>query len=123
DVGSRMPHLTMNVVSAAVLGAPSSRQRSQMIARDVAFAAEHAFRTMLVHKLPSWIPLPGRERYGQAMANVRREGLELIEERRARPDDGDDLLGLLIAATDDETGERMSDSQLLDETMSLLLAG
>lgn len=123
DVGARMPHLTMNVVSAAILGAPSSRQRAQTIAQDLAFASEHAFRAMLMHRLPSWLPFPGRGRFDQAMANMQREGLRLIEERRRRPNEGDDLLALLIAATDEETGEGMSDAQLLDETMSMLLAG
>lgn len=127
DVGARMPHLTMNVVSTAILGASSSRGRAQAIARELNVVTEQSFRAMLMHRLPSWLPLPGRGRFAQAMATMRREVLRLIEERRQRlhdhMDEGDDLLGMLISATDDESGEGMSDAQLLDETMSLLLAG
>lgn len=36
---------------------------------------------------------------------------------------GDDLLSLLLHATDPETGEHMSDAQLRDEVMTIFLAG
>jgi cytochrome P450 len=123
DVGSRMPHLTMNVVSAAILGSHASRRRAESVAREATFAAGYTFRAMLAHRLPRWLPLPGRERFADAMASLHREVRRLIDERRFRSDAGDDLLGLLIAATDDETGTGMTDDQLVDETMSLLLAG
>jgi cytochrome P450 len=122
DVGSRMPHLTMNVVSAAVLGAHTSRARAQAVAHELAYVTAHAFRTMVTHRLPRWLPLPGRERYARSMATLRHEVQRIIDERRQRAE-GDDLLGLLIAATHDETGACMSDEQLVDETASLLLAG
>jgi cytochrome P450 len=123
DVGSRMPHLTMNVVSAAILGSQTSRARTQAVTHELKFAIEHAFRAMIAHRLPSWLPFPGRERFGQAMANMHREVRRIIDERRGRVDEGDDLLALLISATDEETGAGMDDGQLVDETMSLLIAG
>lgn len=122
DVGSRMPHLTMNVVSAAILGAHTSRARAQAVAQELSITAEHSFRAMVTHRLPSWLPLPGRERFAQAAATMRREVQRIIDERRHRPE-GDDLLSLLIAATHDETGASMTDEQLVDETTSLLIAG
>jgi cytochrome P450 len=123
DVGSRMPHLTMNVVAAAILGSQTSPAQSQALAQEVVFATEYTFRAMIAHQLPSWLPFPGRDRFAQAMANMHREVRRLIEARRRRTDDSDDLLALLISATDDETGAGMTDEQLIDETMSLLLAG
>jgi len=123
DVGSRMPHLTINVVAAAILGSHTSRAHAQVVAQQAAFMNEHMFRAMITHRLPSWLPLPGRDRFAQATATLRREVQRIIDERRSRTGEGDDLLGLLIAATDDETGASMSDEQLVDETTSLLLAG
>jgi cytochrome P450 len=122
DVGGRMPHLTMNVVSAAILGSHASRTRAQAVAREATFMNEHIFRAMITHRLPRWLPLPGRDRFAQAKATMRREVQGLIDERR-QADEGDDLLRLLIAATDHETGAQMDDEQLIDETTSLLLAG
>lgn len=123
DIGSRMPHLTLNVVATAVLGSGCSQGRSRLLAQELSLVVEHAFRAMIMHRLPAWLPLPGRGRYQQSMATMRREGLRIIEERRRHLEDGDDLLALLITATDDDTGEGMTDEQLLDETMSLLVAG
>ncbi len=123
DVGSRMPHLTMNVVSATVLGSHASRARAQVVAQELTFMTEQMFRTMITHRLPRWLPLPGRDRFARAQGTMRREVQSIIDERRIRADEGDDLLGLLIAASDDETGTTMSDEQLVDETTSLLVAG
>ena len=47
----------------------------------------------------------------------------IIADRRRRAEGGDDLLGMLLAAQDERTGERMSDVQLRDEVMTLMLAG
>jgi cytochrome P450 len=46
----------------------------------------------------------------------------IINERRGLPDQAADLLGMLLAARDD-AGAGMSDKQLRDEVMTLLLAG
>jgi cytochrome P450 len=47
----------------------------------------------------------------------------LIQERRASGEDRGDLLSVLLFATDAETGEGMSESQLRDELMTLFIAG
>lgn len=123
DVGARMTHLTMNAVSAAMLGSQTSQARADVVAREMVFANDHAFRAMIGHRLPSWIPFPGRDRYARSVGTMQREVQHIIDERRQRADDGDDLLAMLITATDDESGVGMSDAQLIDEIMSLLIAG
>lgn len=45
-----------------------------------------------------------------------------IRKRRDRGDDGGDMLGSLLAATDDE-GRSLSDAQVLDHVLTLLFAG
>lgn len=49
----------------------------------------------------------------------------IIQTRRAQPPAAlpDDLLTLLMAAEDEETGEQMDDQQLRDELMTIMLAG
>lgn len=46
----------------------------------------------------------------------------IIRERR-RGESRDDLLGMLLHARDEDTGEQMSDEQLRDEVITMLLAG
>src|SRR6266581_3943242 len=48
---------------------------------------------------------------------------EIIEERRRHPTDSADLLTMLLDARDEETGQGMTDQQLRNEMMTLILAG
>ena len=50
DVGARMPHLTMNVVSAAMLGTRTSTAQAQAIAIEFDYAVEHIFRGMVAQQ-------------------------------------------------------------------------
>lgn len=71
---------------------------------------------------PQWLPTPGDARFHRAKARLDAVVQALIDRRR-REAPRDDLLGSFIAATDADTGERMTDGQLKDEVLTLLLAG
>ncbi len=47
----------------------------------------------------------------------------VINQRREKNEQSDDLLGMLLSAEDEETGERMSDQQLRDESVTIFSAG
>lgn len=123
DVGARMPHLTMNVTSAALLGQYTSRQQAQVVGAQFDYAQHHMFQAMVTHRVPQWLPMPGRRRFARALSTLHREIQHIIDQRRRDPAEGDDLLAMLIDATDDQTGQGMTDAQLLDETISLFFAG
>ena len=61
-------------------------------------------------------------RYKRAIAKLDEIVYGIIAERRASGRDTGDLLSMLLAARDDD-GKGMSDQQLRDETLTLLLAG
>lgn len=76
-------------------------------------------------KIP-WIP--STRRLNRATAVLDAVVNDIIEQRRQRvgsdgDSSGDDLLGMLMDARDEETGARMDDKQLRDEVMTLMLAG
>ncbi len=73
--------------------------------------------------LPDRLPMPGTTAYRLAVAELDSEVFRIIGERRGSDDDPEDLLGLLLAAEDSETGERMTDRQLRDEIFTLFMAG
>lgn len=70
---------------------------------------------------PMWLPTPTILRYKRALASLRQVVDDMISRRRSEPA-VDDLLGRLMAATDDETAP-MTDSQLRDEALNMMLAG
>jgi cytochrome P450 len=99
---------------------------------DEADAVGGALQVVLHHtieKLATFFPLPGalptpkNLRFRAALRALDRVVLSLIADRRRDGADRGDLLSMLLAARDEETGEGLSDQQLRDEVMTLLLAG
>jgi cytochrome P450 len=91
-----------------------------------------AFRTAFSHisyrmntppPVPLWLPTPRNRAFRRAKALLDRVVLEIIEARRKATTRPDDLLSLLLAAQDEETGAGMTDQQLKDEVLTLLTAG
>jgi cytochrome P450 len=73
--------------------------------------------------LPAWFPTRRGRSFARAKRVLDRVVLELIEKRRKAGGGPKDLLGLLLAAQDEETGAGMTDQQLKDEILTLLTAG
>jgi cytochrome P450 len=78
------------------------------------------FRTLV--RLPTWLPTRSNIRLGRALARLRTLVDGFIRQARARKEPGQDLMSRLILAQD-EDGNRMTDTQLRDEAMTLYLAG
>jgi cytochrome P450 len=70
---------------------------------------------------PEWFPFWSRIRFGRVRKSLRHVIEQLIAERRKAPLSGD-MLSRLLEARDDE-GRGMSDEQLLDECITIMLAG
>src|SRR5262249_54810462 len=73
--------------------------------------------------IPTWFPTPHNLAFAQAKRLLDRIVLELIAARRQAASHPDDLLSLLLAAQDEESGVRMTDRQVKDEALTLLTAG
>ncbi len=71
---------------------------------------------------PLWLPTRRNREFRRAKALLDRVILELVARRR-REAPQHDVLGLLLAAQDEDTGVGMSDEQLKDEALTLLTAG
>ena len=70
------------------------------------------------------IPVPGTIRMRRARARLDATIYRAIAQRRASGEAHDDLLGMLLAARDEEDdGAGMTDEQLRDELLTLFLAG
>ena len=72
--------------------------------------------------LPMWVPTPENRRYKRALWSFRSFIERLIDERRGRADEYDDLLSLLLTAEDDD-GNTMSETEIRDQMVTFLFAG
>ncbi|MCA1816048.1 MAG: cytochrome P450, partial [Acidobacteria bacterium] len=70
------------------------------------------------------LPLPQTRRFERARSKLDAIIYRIIEERRRGERDAGDLLSMLLRARDEETdGAGMTDRQIRDEVMTLILAG
>lgn len=74
-------------------------------------------------RAPDWLPYPGRQRGRQAVGYLRGRLMAQAAARRAQGTARGDLIDLLLAASDPETGRRMDDSQIADNLVTFLTAG
>ena len=69
------------------------------------------------------LPFPANLRYRRALAELEGVVYQIIAARRRTTQEVPDLLSMFLSARDEETGEGMTDRQLRDEVMTMLLAG
>lgn len=74
-------------------------------------------------KLEISLPLPANRRFGRALRELDAVVYRIIADRRQSGREEADLLSMFLSARDDETGAGMTDRQLRDEVMTMLLAG
>jgi cytochrome P450 len=122
DVHEEMMKLTLKVVGQTLLSADVTGAAS-----EIGDALNRVIRLLMATTtqfvdLPEWVPTSANRELVQARGTLDTVVQRIIAERRQRGA-GDDLLGLFMAAKDAETGESMSDEQLRDEVMTMLLAG
>jgi cytochrome P450 len=121
DVAPEMMRLTLQIVGRALLSIDLTAQ-ADVIGRNMTIANER-FGEMGLSAFVPWFPTPGNARFRNAASALRRIVLDIIAERRRDGRDHADLLSMLLAVRDEETGEGMKDEQLRDEVLTLILAG
>jgi cytochrome P450 len=124
DVDVEMMRLTLAIVSSSLFGkdvAASAGEIREDLATIISLFPRFSLPLFgLIQKLP----LPSNARFDRAVARLDRLVHRLIAERRAGGGDSGDLLSMLLHAQDEEgDGGGMSDRQLRDEVVTLLLAG
>ena len=124
DLQHEMVHLTLSVAGRTLFSTDLTG-----FATDVGQAVRESFE-VLNHKMsnypfifPLWVPTSDNIQFKRAKGILDSVITGIISERRKGSDSHHDLLGLLMAAKDEETGQGMSDDQLKDEVLTLLVAG
>ena len=121
DIHAEMMKLTLDIAGRTLFGADVSTEAAEVgDALDVILAGfDKQFDSRL--PLPDSVPTPRQRRVRRAVRRLDALVYRMIAERRAATDDRNDLLSLLLRARD-EDGSRMTDEQLRDEVMTILLA-
>jgi len=123
DVGGEMNALALTIVGETLFGRDLSGEAAPAGRALAVGLRVLAHRAMSYVALPMWVPTPTHRAFREAAATLDTLVYDIIDARRNADDTGSDLLGMLMAARDEDTGERMSRTQLRDEVMTFLLAG
>lgn len=73
--------------------------------------------------LPDWVPRPARLLAGRDLKRLKRAAETAIDARRHMRIDSPDLLDMLMASEDPDSGRRMSTVELRDNALTFLVAG
>jgi cytochrome P450 len=123
NVHAEMMRLTMVIVGTTLFGADVEGDAAEVgiALSDVLGMFQRV--TNPFGALLDRLPLPSTRRYRRAQATLDGVIERMIRRRRAEGANGEDLLSMLIAAQDEESGAGMADRQVRDEAMTLFLAG
>jgi cytochrome P450 len=123
DLAHHMMEMTLAIAGKTMFGA-DVRKDATAVAEGLELGMQ-AQQAALRAPLPlsyEW-PLPRNRQMRRAVKILDEVVYRLIADGRKRGTDRGDVLSILLLARDDEDGQGLSDQQVRDEVMTLLLAG
>jgi cytochrome P450 len=123
DLDVECRRLTMQSLGRSVLGIDLN-ERADVIADHMHVASSYtADRALRPVRAPRWLPTRARRRARTAVTSMRKVTNEILQACRADPTRDAPLVHALIAATDPETGQSISDDDICNDLLIFMLAG
>jgi enediyne biosynthesis protein E7 len=108
NVGDDASELTLEIVLRSIFGTDLARLETRLGANPFEVVAKEQNRDL---------------KFAFRFRSLTKLVAELIERRRRLPEEHFDFLSMLLATRDRETGAPMSDKELIDEVLTLIVAG
>jgi cytochrome P450 len=122
DIHDAMNRVTMEIVAKTLFDSDVAHEGGA-IGRALELVMEfYANSPEAMFRVPGWVPTPRLRRFAEGKAVIDRVIGGIIEERRASGVDHGDLLSAMLEARESD-GERMTETQLRDECVTLFVAG
>ena len=124
EVSREMMRVTFDIILDTMLSGAGDTDvsRVETSIRDFLESTSWSFALAELHA-PLWTPYPGSGRAKRGGHYLRRIVQERIAERRTTGERRDDLLSLMLDATDPDTGEGLSDDDIRDNILTFIGAG
>ncbi|GAP07266.1 MAG TPA: cytochrome P450 [Anaerolinea thermolimosa] len=123
DIDAAMMHLTLQIVGKALFSIDLSRDAVNLTRATLTALDTIIYRARNVFTPPAFIPTLRNLKFRRALKTLNHAVAEMVSSRRNAGQPGDDLLGMFLRARDEDTGASMSDQQVRDEIMTMLIAG
>lgn len=125
DLTSPLSQLTLDIISRAMFSSDVQGAAAD-VSHHIATLNQYALRMLRnpwMFLLPKRLPPPFRFGPFRSLETLNEIVHGIIQSRRKQAEAKDDLLGMLISATEEGTGRGMTDEQLRDEVMTMFVAG
>ena len=124
DAGSEMMHLTFEIIMETMLSGAGGVDTA-MVERSIGDFLESTSWAIALSALraPMWMPFPGKQKAERGQDYLRQTTANRAAERRASGERRNDLLSLMLDATDPETGQGLSDTEIVDNILTFIGAG
>lgn len=122
DVHEHMMALTFRIVGLTLVSTDlerTARAFGESLTHVLKFGSDYS---EAVVRVPTWVPTPKNIAFLRHKRFLDETVMQLIQARRLARDKPDDLLTMLMEARDD-ANQAMSDEQLRDEIMTMVIAG
>lgn len=122
DVHEEMMRLTLRIIGRTIASVDLDGDEAGELGRaiDGVLGFANVYFSELV-KIPTWVPLPAHLRFRRDLDRLDALVARLVSEHRRHEGPPRDLLDALVAANEGEGG--MTDRQLRDEVLTLVMAG
>ncbi len=116
--------LTLEIVGRTLYSTSVNEADKRTVGRVMPFILEETNRRISnIIDIGEKLPTAANRQLKRYIAELDAIVYGMIEQRRHSGEQLPDLLGMLLGAQDEDTGEGMNDKQLRDEVMTLFLAG
>lgn len=125
DVEHEMARLPLEVSADAMLGSDLGDRSEPLVQALKDATASIAREARVTFQLPDWLPVPHRIRRWQVQRMLHQFIQDAFERRRATPvaERPEDLLTLMVEATEGDDSESVSTEEAYSEALSLFTAG
>lgn len=123
NFAEEMTGLTMGIITESMFSTQFV-DHNRKVGRALAYMLEDVNYRFTVPFYPGYsVPTPRNLRARKELQVIDNAIYGIINNRRRQGGGGDDLLGMLMSAKDEDTGEGMTDKQLRDEVVTVFAAG
>src|SRR5260221_392144 len=125
DLAPMLSQLTLDIISRAMFSSDVQGSAAD-VSRHIAILngyALHMLRRPWLFLLPRRFPTPFNYTQYRSLKSLNQIVAGIIQARRKEPAGHDDLLSMLLLASEEGTSRGMTDAQLRDEVMTIFVAG
>ncbi|MDJ0755149.1 MAG: cytochrome P450 [Ardenticatenaceae bacterium] len=122
NISEAFNQITMRVIVRTMFGTQLGDQELNQLSEAITHALDYLLLGVVGESLPSWAPMPGKQRYLASRQTFDDIVYDVIGRSRKASNDTS-LLGMLLNTVDAETGEQMTDQQVRDEVATIFVAG